>query len=381
MMVHLNNAEGQRVAKGYLTMFSCDMTQNGFVLTRESVLGQSGEQLAELARDESGRMAWHHTNVYAAGVLFASYDNNGLHFLLNDLLGTRRAQTDYAGVLEQTCTSLPFGNGESCSPTPTEHLFTTYQRDAESGNDYAQARYYASSQGRFLSPDPSGLSLADLTNPQSLNLYGYVMNNPLVNVDPSGLNTCTLDGFEVDCSTVQNNDGVSRCPNNDCNQTVRPNSNGPSYTLQLGQDGWHWSNNYNGSIINDKGASEVGLPDYNSVLDLSGLIFRTPRTGVPGSVGWFPDPKGPLGSGTVRPYGPNGGAVTDYDFGHNHGAGDPHAHDWNGTDRGKGRRLGPGEVIPPVPLPDAKTIQKYSAIAVLGIISIWVARAAMLAAF
>ena len=32
-----------------------------------------------------------------------------LHFYLNDLLGTRRAQTDYAGVLEQTCQSLPFG--------------------------------------------------------------------------------------------------------------------------------------------------------------------------------------------------------------------------------------------------------------------------------
>ena len=202
MMGYLYNAEGQRVAKGSLTTFSCDLTQNGFVPMRESVLGQSGEQLAELARDESGRMAWHHTNVYAAGALFASYDPNGLHFLVADWLGSRRAQTDYAGVLEQTCQSLPFGNGETCSPTPTSQLFTTYQHDTESGNDYAQARYYASSAGRFLSPDPSGLAYAEQTNPQSLNLYSYAMNNPLTMVDPTGLHwDCPPDTWDETTNT------------------------------------------------------------------------------------------------------------------------------------------------------------------------------------
>jgi muramidase (phage lysozyme) len=37
------------------------------------------------------------------------------------------------------------------------------------------------------SPDPSALAFADLSNPQSLNLYAYVMNNPLSSVDPNGL--------------------------------------------------------------------------------------------------------------------------------------------------------------------------------------------------
>ena len=40
--------------------------------------------------------------------------------------------------------------------------------------------------GRFLSPDPSGLEYADPTNPQSFNLYSYVLDNPLRNIDPSG---------------------------------------------------------------------------------------------------------------------------------------------------------------------------------------------------
>jgi len=64
------------------------------------------------------------------------------------------------------------------------------ERDTESGNDYFGARYYASSMGRFMSPDPSGLYLADPTNPQSLNLYSYVLNNPLKLVDPTGLGWC-----------------------------------------------------------------------------------------------------------------------------------------------------------------------------------------------
>jgi len=64
---------------------------------------------------------------------------------------------------------------------------TGKERDSESGNDYFGARYYASTMGRFISPDPSGLYFADPTNPQSFNLYSYALNNPLMNTDPSGL--------------------------------------------------------------------------------------------------------------------------------------------------------------------------------------------------
>ena len=51
---------------------------------------------------------------------------------------------------------------------------TGKERDTESGNDYFGARYYASSMGRFLSPDWSAkaepVPYAKLDNPQSLNL-------------------------------------------------------------------------------------------------------------------------------------------------------------------------------------------------------------------
>ena len=42
-------------------------------------------------------------------------------------------------------------------------------------------------QGRWLSPDPAGLGAVDPTNPQTWNRYAYALNNPLSNIDPTGL--------------------------------------------------------------------------------------------------------------------------------------------------------------------------------------------------
>jgi RHS repeat-associated protein len=72
----------------------------------------------------------------------------------------------------------------------SESRYTGKERDTESGNDYFGARYYASSMGRFTSPDWSAtadtIPYAELDNPQSFNLYGYVVNNPLGWVDTDG---------------------------------------------------------------------------------------------------------------------------------------------------------------------------------------------------
>jgi RHS repeat-associated protein len=64
--------------------------------------------------------------------------------------------------------------------------FTGYERDDETGLDFAQARYYKTVMGRFTSPDPFSDS-ADQTAPQTWNRYSYTLNNPLIYVDPDGL--------------------------------------------------------------------------------------------------------------------------------------------------------------------------------------------------
>jgi len=83
-------------------------------------------------------------------------------------------------------------------PAQSQFRFTGKERDAESGNDYFGARYYASSMGRFLSPDWSAkvepVPYAKLDNPQSLNLYAYVGNNPLGRIDADGHLTIIVPG-------------------------------------------------------------------------------------------------------------------------------------------------------------------------------------------
>jgi RHS repeat-associated protein len=58
------------------------------------------------------------------------------------------------------------------------YKFTGKERDSESGLDYFGARYYASTAGRWLSPDWSAqaqpVPYAKLADPQTLNLYAYV---------------------------------------------------------------------------------------------------------------------------------------------------------------------------------------------------------------
>lgn len=101
--------------------------------------------------------------------------------------------TDYAGLVEQTCASLPYGDQLNCSGSedaPNEQHFTGKIHDSESGLDYFGARYYSENDARFMSPDWSAkvepVPYAKLGDPQSLNLYGYMLDSPLDGVDRDG---------------------------------------------------------------------------------------------------------------------------------------------------------------------------------------------------
>jgi RHS repeat-associated protein len=132
---------------------------------------------------------WNRGEVYAGGMHLATYipSTANTYFVHSDWLGTERVRSGAGGAIYSTWTSYPFGEG-SLTSNPSPAHFTGKERDSESGNDYFGARYYASSMGRWLMPDPSGLSYSDPRDPQSLNLYAYVGNHALQYVDPYGLN-------------------------------------------------------------------------------------------------------------------------------------------------------------------------------------------------
>jgi RHS repeat-associated protein len=138
----------------------------------------------------------------AVGQLIAEYGGpqgqGGTSYLTTDHLGSTRLVTDGAGAVKARLDYLPFGEelgagiggrttaqGYSVQDT-TRQRFTSKELDSESGLNYFINRYYSSPQCRFTSVDPANQSVNGL-NPQTWNRYAYVLNNPLLFVDPFGL--------------------------------------------------------------------------------------------------------------------------------------------------------------------------------------------------
>jgi RHS repeat-associated protein len=120
--------------------------------------------------------------------------------MITDQLGTPRMIVDSSGSLSAVSRHdyLPFGEelfagtggrtqaqGYSVGDG-VRQKFTQKERDNETGLDFFEARYYASSQGRFTSADPIVITGDRLIDPQEINLYNYARNNPLRFTDPSG---------------------------------------------------------------------------------------------------------------------------------------------------------------------------------------------------
>ncbi len=117
-------------------------------------------------------------------------------YLTTDNLGTPRVTTDNQGNVQARHDYLPFGEEIGAYGGRATHSqyhqdsvrqkFTGYQHDNENNLDYAQARYYAATAGRFTSVDPL-MASASTTNPASFNRYSYALNNPYRYTDSSGM--------------------------------------------------------------------------------------------------------------------------------------------------------------------------------------------------
>ncbi len=113
-------------------------------------------------------------------------------FYAEDALGSSRTVTTNTGVVCYDADFAPYGaeNAITNSCTQNVYKFEGKERDAETstlpgdanGNDYFGARYYSNRYGRWLSADwsnvPAPVPYANLTNPQTLDLYSMVSDDP-----------------------------------------------------------------------------------------------------------------------------------------------------------------------------------------------------------
>jgi RHS repeat-associated protein len=123
--------------------------------------------------------------VYLGMRAIATHANGTLYYHVRDHLSTRM-YLDSAGNIAGQKGHYPFGEDWYMS-TITDRHFTSYQRDNESGNDYAVRRFHVNRLGRFSSTDPVYVSGE---NPQNFNRYSYVANDPINRRDPRGLMDC-----------------------------------------------------------------------------------------------------------------------------------------------------------------------------------------------
>jgi RHS repeat-associated protein len=117
--------------------------------------------------------------------------NNYPRYYFSDHLNSTDIVTNTTGGIIRESDYVPYGGEVVISGTdPNRYKFTGEERDPESGLDDFDARFYSSPFGRFMTPDwalkPIAVPYANFGNPQSLNLYSYVQNNPTALGDPDG---------------------------------------------------------------------------------------------------------------------------------------------------------------------------------------------------
>ena len=113
----------------------------------------------------------------------ATRDNNGLKYIYPDHLGSSTRMADVDGNQIKALWYMPFGGtAREQGDAAVRYRYTGKEKD-DSGLYYYGARFYDEALGRFLAADSI---LPDVYDPQQLNRFAYVRNNPIKLVDPDG---------------------------------------------------------------------------------------------------------------------------------------------------------------------------------------------------
>ncbi len=132
-----------------------------------------------LLDDDSGTQTKYLNGIGIDNKLRQTVGSNASYFL-SDHLGSTNGLANSSGSLTASNSYDSFGSALNGS-FPTRYQYTGREADSFTGFQFSRARSYDPKLGRFLSEDPIGFAGGDV------NLYGYVRNNSVNFVDPSGL--------------------------------------------------------------------------------------------------------------------------------------------------------------------------------------------------
>ncbi|MGC1686542.1 MAG: RHS repeat-associated core domain-containing protein, partial [Candidatus Acidiferrales bacterium] len=183
------NASGQRAVKTY------SGTTTTYVFSRN-------QAVSEYANGSLNK-----EYVYLHRELLAEYDGGTLYYHISDH-NSVRVTLDSNGNLVGQQGHFPFGEDWYETNVTTTRHYTTYERDAESANDYAMHRFFVNRLDRFSSPDPVK---GRLKIPQSQDRYSYVQNEPVKRTDPSGLYACVCPPELPDCGCTCCSPDLQQC--------------------------------------------------------------------------------------------------------------------------------------------------------------------------
>jgi len=135
--------------------------------------------------------AGHYSVFWFEGRYLAAYEGSETYFDHVNSIGSTSMMTDHAGNPIEDVLFTPWGDVLTASGSGGWSFAKMPYDDPETTTDLTPARVFGPNFGRWLSPDPLGGRLED---PQTLNKYAYVRNNPASLTDPTGLD------FYITCS-------------------------------------------------------------------------------------------------------------------------------------------------------------------------------------
>lgn len=208
------DAEGRRqsVMEGGTPITSLTYNANGQVVSllyqvygNHEVVGVFSPAGRELGYYDGASGDWFDRDIWAAGRMVAqsfpeSFEGGLIQYLHANALGSDSQITIQTGAVGYDILYYPWGEYWKHAGSQGDSHFARFQQTAGIASSGTPTRRYSMSEGRWLTPDPAGMSAADLSNPQSWNAYAYALNNPTTRTDPSGLYVC--NGSQEECRTI-----------------------------------------------------------------------------------------------------------------------------------------------------------------------------------